>query len=166
MNKISWDDLFMNMVYLMASKSKDESTHIGAVIVGESNEVVSTGYNSFPRGIDDNVPERQERPGKYPWFEHAERNAVYNAARIGVSTLGCRMYTNGVPCTGCARGIINSGIKEVIVDKKWNDGNWDGKWSEEAEMSMIMFKEAGVSVRFMDFNIIEIHKFRRGEKIN
>ena len=79
-------------------------------------KIVSTGYNSFPRGIDDNVAERQERPEKYFWFEHAERNAIYNAARIGVSTKGCTMFlTCDIPCADCARGIINAGIIKVYV---------------------------------------------------
>lgn len=163
MKKVSWDDLFMTMVYLVAMKSKDESTHIGAVVVGPDNEVRSVGYNSFPRGIDDNVAERQEKPGKYGWFEHGEANAVNNAALVGIPLKGCRMYTNGVPCTVCARGVINSGIKEVIVDKLWNDGNMD-IWEEAAKTSSVMFEEAGVKVRFYDGEFLDIHKFRRGIK--
>jgi len=77
---IDWQDYFIGIANQVKLKSKDKNTQIGAVIVGEDNEVVSTGYNSFPRGIDDDVPERQERPEKYHWFEHAERNAIYNAA--------------------------------------------------------------------------------------
>ena len=58
------------------------------------------------------IEERQERPEKYYWFEHAERNSIYNAARIGVSTKGSKMYmTCGVPCADCARAIINAGAK-------------------------------------------------------
>ena len=67
------------MANLVAKKSKDQSTQIGAVIVGIDNEIRSTGYNSFPSGINDDLQERQERPEKYYWIEHAERNALYNA---------------------------------------------------------------------------------------
>ena len=123
MNKISWDDYFMTMVYLVAMKSKDEKTHVGAVVVGPDNEIRSTGYNSFPRNANDDVPERQERPEKYKWFAHGEVNSVANAALTGVSLNGCRMYTNGIPCNNCALLIINSGISKVIVDKVWNDNN-------------------------------------------
>jgi len=83
-----WVEYFQNLAHQVKLKSKDENTQIGAVIVGKDKEIVSTGYNSFPRGIKDNKKERQERPEKYFWFEHAERNAIYNAARIGVSTKG------------------------------------------------------------------------------
>jgi deoxycytidylate deaminase len=82
---MNWTEYFLGIAEQVKLKSKDESTQIGAVIVGIDNEILSTGYNSFPRGMDDSKKERQERPEKYFWFEHAERNVIYNAARIGVS---------------------------------------------------------------------------------
>ena len=163
MTKISWDDYFMTMVYLVAMRSKDESTHIGAVIVGTNNEVRATGYNSFPRGIDDTVPERQERPEKYFWFAHGEINAVAQAAMVGIPVGGCKIYTNGMPCTGCAKYLINAGIKEVIVDKAWDADNAE-KWSDEARRSMEMFDESEVKVRYWEGELLDICRFRRGEK--
>jgi len=124
MNYIDWDTYFMSLVYFVAMRSKDKNTKIGAVVVGPDNEIRSTGYNSFPRGINDSVLDRQERPEKYKWFSHAERNSLYNAAMVGIPLKGCRMYTNGVPCNDCAFGVINSGIKEVVVDKEWNTNNY------------------------------------------
>ncbi len=85
-------EYFLNIAESVKLKSKDRRTQIGAVIVGKDNEIVTTGYNSFPRGINDDVEERQQRPEKYFWFEHAERNAIYNAARIGVSLRDTTMY--------------------------------------------------------------------------
>ena len=158
----SWHELFMTMVYLVASKSKDERAHIGAVIVGPNKEVRSTGYNSFVRGLNDNLSERQEKPEKFFWFEHAERNAIYNATLIGVSLKNCIMYTNGIPCMGCARGIVQSGIKEVIVDNKWNKDN-SKKWGEQAKRSLKMFKEVGVKVGIYKGFFVDIKKYRRGE---
>jgi len=142
----SWDQYFIEIALLVAKKSKDESTKLGAVIVGPDNEIRSTGYNSFPRGLNDTLGARQERPEKYHWFEHSERNAIYNAARIGVSLKGCRMYLTPGPgvCCGCARAIIQSGVAEVILS---GDMNTKQKWSEEAKRSMIMFEECGVKVR-------------------
>lgn len=74
MVKISWAEYFRKIAHTIKLKSKDQNTQIGAVIVGQNNEIVSTGYNSFPRGIHDGMEHRQERPEKYYWFEHAERN--------------------------------------------------------------------------------------------
>ena len=68
---MNWTEYFLNIAEQVKLKSKDKSTQIGAVIVGVDNEVLSTGYNSFPRGLDDSKEERQERPEKYFWFEHA-----------------------------------------------------------------------------------------------
>jgi len=74
---MNWQEYFLGIAEQVKLKSKDESTQVGAVIVGKGHEILSTGYNSFPRGLDDSRPERQERPHKYPYFEHAERNAIY-----------------------------------------------------------------------------------------
>ena len=95
--------------------------------------------------------ERQEKPEKYFWFEHAERNAIYNAARIGVSTRGCTMYlTCDMPCADCAKGIINAGIIKVYFMKK--GGAHSQKWKDSGERSMQMFKEAGVEIEPYNFN--------------
>jgi dCMP deaminase len=145
-----WKDYFVSIAEQVKEKSKDIKTKIGAVIVGKDNEILSTGYNSFPRGLNDNVVQRQERPEKYFWFEHAERNAIYNAARIGVSTKGCTMYLScGVPCSDCARGIINSGITRIFCERGGSTSNTP-KWDESAERSWEMFDEAGVKVCFYD----------------
>ena len=142
---MKWPEYFKNIAHQVSLKSKDDHTQIGAVIVGPENEIVSTGYNSFPRGINDNVSERQARPEKYFWFEHAERNAIYNAARIGVSTKGCTIYlTSDMPCADCARGIINSGIVKVVITL--NGAANSAKWKRSAKRSAMMFSEAKVIV--------------------
>ena len=146
---MSWVSYFRELAHTVKNKSKDESTQIGAIIVGKDHEIVSTGYNSFPRGIVDNLKGRQERPEKYYWFEHAERNAIYNAARIGVSTKGTTMYLScGVPCADCARGIINAGITRIFCERQnITKGNI---WPDSYERSWEMFDEAGVKVCFYD----------------
>jgi len=135
---------------------------MGAVVVGPNNEIKSTGYNSFVRGLNDEIAARQEKPEKYYWFEHAERNAIYNATLMGTSLKGCKIYTNGIPCMDCARGIVQSGILEVIIDKKWDKKNPD-LWKENAKRSIEMFKEVGVLLRYWDGKILPIQKFMRGE---
>jgi len=144
---MNWDEYFINIAQQIKLKSKDQKTQIGVVIVGKDNEIVSTGYNSFPRGINDDLQERQERPEKYYWFEHAERNAIYNAARIGVSTLNTTMYmTCDISCADCARGIINAGISKIVFSKSNKHRNTI--WKESAERSIQMFKEAGIDVKY------------------
>ena len=79
----TWDQYYLDICKVVATRSKDPNTQIGCVIIGPNHEIRSTGYNSFPRGIRDDVPERLVRPMKYLWIEHAERNAICNAARAG-----------------------------------------------------------------------------------
>jgi dCMP deaminase len=145
---MDWINYFLGIAEQVKLKSKDESTQIGAVIVGKNKEILSTGYNSFPRGLNDNLKERQERPEKYFWIEHAERNAIYNAARVGTPIDNSEIYlTSGLPCCDCARAIINSGIKKVFCKKECTTKNKD-KWAEQQTKSFIMLKECGVEINF------------------
>ena len=137
-----WVEYFRKLAHTVKLKSKDENTQIGAVIVGKDKEIVSTGYNSFPRGLEDNIQDRQERPEKYFWFEHAERNAIYNAARIGVSTKGCTMYLScGIPCSDCSRGIINSGITRIFCEK--GDVTKGKHWEEKLRKKLVNVRRSG-----------------------
>lgn len=160
----SFDDRIMSTGYILSEGSKDKRTHIFAIVIGPDNEVRTTGYNSFPRRLNDDLPGRQEKPEKFYWFEHAERNAMDNATLTGTSLKGCRMYTNGIPCTNCARGIIQSGILEVIVDEEWNKTN-SGQDLEEAKRTIQMFRETGVKIRYWKGKLIRTKKFRRGKVI-
>ncbi len=140
-----WHHRFMELAFLVASWSKDPSTKTGAVVVGPDREIRATGYNGLVRGVDDNISERMERPTKYDFFEHAERNAIYNACLTGISLKGCVLYATHAPCTDCARAIIQAGIKMVITNKIIIDENSPkGTWRDKLEYSAQMFKEAGI----------------------
>ena len=127
--------------------SKDRSTCVGALIVGPDGEIRGTGYNGAPRGSMADEDERRERPEKYFWFEHAERNAIYNAARCGTPTNGCTMVVTHPPCMDCARAIVQAGIKQVI----WNIPNleFEARWLEHKDRVTRLFEECGV--RFATF---------------
>lgn len=144
---MTWDEYFCRMLHLVASKSKDASTKVGAIIVGPDHEIRSTGYNGLPRGVHDLYNHsRYDRPAKYLWTEHAERNAIYNAARVGIPISGCTIYQSFHPCSDCARGIIQSGIVEVVIA---NVG-LDDKWTESTQVGIDMFIEAGVRLRVIE----------------
>ena len=144
---MNWDIYFMEMALLVASRSRDRSTKVGCIIVGPDNEIRTTGYNGFPRGIDDENESRHERPEKYLWTEHAERNAIYNAARIGTPLKGCRAYLAWFPCMDCARALVQAGIVELIAYKPNLD---DPKWGGEFARVSVLLTEANVSVRYME----------------
>jgi dCMP deaminase len=143
---MNWNSYFMQMATLVASKSKDRSTKVGCVIVGPNNEVRTTGYNGFCRGVNDDVEERHQRPEKYFWTEHAERNAVYNAARNGIPLDGCTAYITMIPCADCTRALIQSGIKKIIIKKN----NEDSRWVENFERSCVMIEEVGIEKLFYE----------------
>jgi dCMP deaminase len=145
MFSLKWHQRFMDLAFLIASWSKDPSTKTGAVVVGPDREIRATGYNGLVRGVDDNIPERLERPTKYDFFEHAERNAIYNACLTGTSLKGCILYATHAPCTDCARAIIQAGITMVVTNKIIIDENTPkGTWRDKLDFAAQMFKEAGV----------------------
>lgn len=105
----------INFADRVASRSKDQSTKVGAVFTDEDeSHPISFGYNGMPRGLDDKHTERNERPEKYIWYEHAERNAIYNAARPILQDK--IIFVSHFPNMESARGIVSSGIKEVVTD--------------------------------------------------
>lgn len=149
---MNWDEYFCKMADLVRLKSKDPSSQIGAVIVGVDKQVLSTGFNGFPRGINELDETRWERPIKYQYVEHAERNAIYNAARTGVSLKGATLYLCGfgpptAPCTECAKAIIQSGIARVVgfAYKPVQAG-----WEESLDFALKLMKEAGIE--FCEFS--------------
>ena len=147
---MEWINYFLGIAEQVKLKSKDQSTQVGCIIVGKDNEILSTGYNSFPRGLDDNRPERQERPQKYMYIEHSERNAIFNAAKIGIPLNGSTIYLcSGLPCSDCARAIINAGIKRVYCKEVCTTKNKD-KWGESQSIGLEMMKECGVEVIFYE----------------
>lgn len=159
---VSWDDLWMTHAYNVARKSKDQQTHVGAVIVSECNSKTVVGWNSFPRGIKDDVPERQLRPEKYDWFEHAESNAFDNAARMGISTFGCRLYVTMFPCCSCAGRIIQNGISEVIVH-----ASKAYLFTRQQRIGRDKLEEAGIPVRWYKGPVAsELYAYIRGERID
>lgn len=143
--RADWDARFMQIAREIAGWSKDRSRKVGCVIAGPRNEIRSMGYNGFPRGVNDTKAYRHERPMKYKWTEHAERNAIYNAARVGIPLEGCRMYLPWYPCMDCARAIVQTGISELICvepDLK------DPQWAEDFAEVPLVLQESGVAVRF------------------
>ena len=126
-------------------RSKDRSTKVGAVVLDDDFNIRASGYNGLPRGCDDNVEARHERPTKYLWASHAEENCVANAARIGVSLKGCTLLVTSLfPCTTCSRLIIQSGIKRILAPRIVDNSRWD----EQAKVAYEMLTEAGVEILY------------------
>lgn len=143
---MNWDDYFCDIAATVASKSHDPNTQIGAVITSIDHSILSTGYNGFPREIQD-TDHRWERPMKYMYLVHAEHNAILNAARTGVALWGSVLYLYGmgpatVPCSQCAKAIIQAGILRVVGRgyKPVPD-----HWLDDFAFSQRMLDEAGIN---------------------
>lgn len=147
--QLKWDSRYLLLAEHISTWSEDQSTKVGAVIVNPNNRIVSVGYNGFPSGVEDK-PERHERPAKYLYTEHAERNAIFNARSVPE---GSTLYLNWslCPCADCTRAIIQSGIKRVVgVYGKPFSGVGKGTHYHTEGASAAMLIEAGVKMDEVD----------------
>ena len=145
---LSWDEYFMGIAKLAASRSKDPSTQVGACIVSSDNRLLSTGYNGAPNGFSDEAfPwERSGDPlqTKYMFVCHAEANAIDNFRGYKKEFEGARIYVDLFPCNECAKKIIQNGIKEVIyLSDKYAD-------TESTIAAKLLFDTCGVTYRQLE----------------
>lgn len=142
MSEEKWDLRFLELAEHIAQWSKDPRTKVGAVIVDEKKRVVSVGYNGFPRGVADHEERYADRPTKHLFVAHAERNALDNAPLM---VDGCTLYVPLLPCSECAKSIIQKGITCVVSyvpDRDGADFNWDA--------TIRMFAEAKIDLIYYD----------------
>ncbi|MDD2703405.1 MAG: cytidine/deoxycytidylate deaminase family protein [Candidatus Omnitrophica bacterium] len=142
--RISWDEYFMQIAYLVAQRSTCIRRHVGAVVV-KDKRMLATGYNGAPSGLRHcseigclreklKIPSGQRH--ELCRGLHAEQNAIIQASLYGVSVRDSVLYITNQPCIICAKMIINSGIREIIILNGYPD-----------EMAMRFLKEAGIRVR-------------------
>jgi len=138
-----WGNRYRDLSKEISTWSKDPSTKVGAVVIGENGQVLSQGYNGFPRRIRDTEERWDKRERKYQLVVHAEMNAIYNASLTGVSLKGSTLYVYGCPiCNECAKGIIQVGIKKVVATKP-KGVNLD-RWDKSVKVAKELFNEAEV----------------------
>ncbi len=114
---------FKGILKEIALMSKDRNTKVGAIALDENLNIISTGYNGFPRGVNDNIDQRHQRPDKYLWTAHAEENLVAQAAYMGKSLKNSTILVSSLfACNVCARMIIQSGVKRIIAPSS-DEGN-------------------------------------------
>jgi dCMP deaminase len=139
------DKHFMRVAREAARASDDRNTQVGCVIVC-SDGLTIRAANTFPRDVVKTRDERHERPAKYKWIEHAERNAIYSAARRGCPLAGARIYVPWFPCMDCARAIVQSGISELVCHKPDFD---HPRWGNDFRDATVLLAEGGVPVRYV-----------------
>jgi dCMP deaminase len=147
-NNDKWHTRFMAMAAMVATWSKDPSSQIGAVAVNDERRILATGYNGFPKGIEDTEERLNNKDEKYPRIIHAEMNALMNALYAGVSLKDSTLYVHGLPlCPSCTKCVIQAGVKRVVIPSgKTDKGNWQEVWEQQ---SLPMFTESGVQVTIL-----------------
>jgi len=149
-----WNKYWMRRAYMAETRSKDPSTRVGAVFVKDNHDLL-TGYNGFPRGVVDSPERLNNRDIKYNLITHAERAGVDKAAKRGISTDQCVVYTQGIPCSGCANSLIGAGIVKVyyhlpyqkILQTSLGEKN---NWRNSIQYSIQMFIESKVELISID----------------
>ena len=139
-----WDNRFMELAEMISTWSKDPSTKIGVIIV-KDRKIKGTGYNGFPKGIDDFTKRLYDRDVKYAYTIHAEINAILDA---GTDAKDSTMYLYGMPgppCKECSKLIIQAGITEVVT----RSGEEPERWKESFDFARGLLEEARVNVRYI-----------------
>ena len=150
-SKLSWDKTYMEVALVMAKRSKDINTKVGACIVGADNVILSTGYNGAPRRFnDDLVPTSNDKRvenwlnTKYPYVCHAELNALLNYRGDFSNFNGATAYVTMFPCNECAKALSQAGISEIVYleDKHPEEDTY--------KASKMILKECGIVVRQLE----------------
>ncbi len=140
---MTWDEFYLGMAAYTATKSKDPSSQVGAVIVRPDRTVASLGFNGFPRGMSDAPELYADRDSKYQRVIHAEMNAVLSAHE---PVHGHTLYCSLPSCERCCVHMIQAGITRVV----WPmiiPQDFIERWHVAIEASVLMFREAGVEIQ-------------------
>lgn len=149
-NAATWDETFMRMALVVADRSKDPSTQVGACIVSAENRILSLGYNGTPNGWNDkDFPWEKTADStldtKYPYVIHAERNAVLNYGGVHSQLRGSKVFVTHFPCNECAKELVQVGVKEVVYLHSHDSSDFS------TQASFRMFEMCGLEVRQLDF---------------
>jgi len=143
MARPTWDQYFIDITHLVATRSTCLRRQVGALLVKDRN-ILATGYNGSPSGIrhcDETgcLRERLQVPSgeRHELCRglHAEQNAIIQAARHGVNIDGSTLYCNTMPCSICTKMLINAGILRIVYDAGYAD-----------DLAREMVAEAGIEV--------------------
>ncbi len=159
----SWDEYFMDVANSISKRATCDRGRSGCVIA-KDKEILVTGYVGSPRGFphcdeeghifeDRWLTENQKDPNNKEelWTTHcirtihAEQNAIYQAARKGISIIGSTMYCRMTPCRVCAMAIVQCGIKRVVCERKY----------QKAEESETMFEQAKIRIEYVHDEVQE-----------
>lgn len=139
------NEALMRLAFVAAQDSPNRMRKVGAAILTCDDGTPISACNTFPKGIAD-LDERHAGDGRFVWIEHAERNAIFTAARAGRALSGGRIASTLFPCIDCARAIVISGIETLVTYPPPLD---DPVWGASFPRSRIILEEGGVNLVFL-----------------
>lgn len=113
-----YDNMFMEMAYVVSKQSKDTDHKVGAVIV-KDDRIISMGWNGMPPGMPNEC--KHDTGATRKEVIHAEANAIAYLARSTASSEGATIYCTLSPCIDCAKLILQAGITRVVFDEGYKD---------------------------------------------
>ena len=146
MPRPSWDEYFISIAEMVATRSTCLRRHVGAILV-KDKRILATGYNGAPAGLkhceevgclreDSSVPSGMRH--ELCRGLHAEQNAIIQAACYGIPIWGSTLYCTNKPCVICSKMIINAGIKDIFFKEGYDDPLAD-KMLAEADIRIMRF---------------------------
>lgn len=157
---LRWHQNFLRQCLVIAELSKDRRTQVGAILTTWETPpaVLSTGFNGLARGIADTSVRLNEREVKLKLIVHAERNAILNAARMGIATNNSVLYVAGRNvvtgdiygqwcCSACAIELIQAGVKKIV----WPAFSSPSHWETDTRLSHSLLEEAGIITETVSF---------------
>jgi len=145
-------DALLERAITAAAASPNRIRRVGAVLVAAGSEIAAC--NTFPPGVRA-LPERVIGDNRFIWLEHAERTALFEAARRGLATEGGMLVSTYFPCTDCARAIVLAGVKTVATPRPEFD---DPVWGDSFRTSAAILSEGAVEVVYLAEDQDRIHR--------
>ena len=132
----TWNDMFMQIAEVVAKRSKDPHTKVGAVIV-KDNHILGVGYNAEPRGFSYDFDWHSKE--KYDYVIHAELNAIANSTYFGNSIAGSTIYLTLSPCSECMKLLIQYGISTIYYKDKYKDFEKSERMAKYSNIKLIKY---------------------------
>ncbi len=139
-----WDLRFLRIAEEVRSWSKDPGTTVGCVLV-KDRRILATGYNGFPATLSDSLDLYADREYKLSVVVHAEKNALFNAAKNGANTESCIAYVTFPPCSQCAAALIQAGVKVVVCP---DPTSCPERWRTNFRIASDIMVESGVRILY------------------
>lgn len=151
-------EALVELAIATARQSPGRPRKVGAVLVLADGSTTVAACNDFPAGVQD-LEARHADPERLLWIEHAERNAIFAAARAGLGTAGATLVATFHPCAECARAIVQAGIGTLhtlapdFADPLWGAG---------FVFSRTILEEGGVRVVYLERDAALMHALTLG----